>query len=377
MKVAPVLRALRALDHPFRPLVVHTGQHYDPDMSDVFLRQLGVTGIDAFLEAGSGSHAVQTARVLESFERYLMEVRQQVRGTVVVGDVNSTLAAALAAVKLGIPVAHIEAGLRSGDRTMPEEINRILTDAMAELLLVSEPSGLENLKREGITGHKVVYTGNVMLDTLAAHLPAARDRDMAGRLGFKPGAFALATLHRPNNVDGQVQLGRVVRFLKRVGAVLPVIFPVHPRTRARLQEYGLWGDLQSDGHVLAMAPLGYEENLSLMAGARVVLTDSGGIQEETTYLGVPCLTLRPNTERPVTVTHGTNMLVGEDLDLAERLIERIRAGHYKTAKPIDGWDGKAAERIVSALIRAWGSSGTPGGVRAEPDSLRVVPRSRS
>lgn len=354
MKVAPILRALGTRSHPFRSLVVHTGQHYDAEMSDVFLKQLGIVKIDAYLGVGSGTHGAQTAGVLESFERYLLDASRSVVGVVVVGDVNSTMAAALAAVKLGIPVAHVEAGLRSGDRTMPEEINRVVTDAVADLLLVSEPSGLMNLSREGVPTHKIVYTGNVMLDTLAAHLPAARRLGMANRFGTAPKRFALVTLHRPNNVDEPARLGRVVRFLKQVGASLPVIFPVHPRTRARLQEHGLWDDLQSDARVVVTAPLGYQENLSLIADARLVLTDSGGIQEETTYLGVPCVTLRTTTERPVTVTHGTNTLVGDNLDYAMQLVVQVLSGGYKTGKPIDGWDGCAAERIVKALLHAWG-----------------------
>jgi UDP-N-acetylglucosamine 2-epimerase (non-hydrolysing) len=336
-------------------------------MSDVFLRQLGVTSIDAWLGVGSGTHGAQTARVLESFERYLMNLNAEgaVAGVVVVGDVNSTLAAALAAAKLGIPVAHVEAGLRSGDRRMPEEINRVATDAIADLLLVSEPSGIVNLQQEGIAAGRIVYTGNVMLDTLVSHLESARNVDMPGRLGLKQGGFALATLHRPNNVDDPAQLGRVVRFLKRVGALLPVVFPVHPRTRSRLQEHGMWGDLQSDAKVVVMAPLGYVENLSLMAGARVVLTDSGGIQEETTYLDIPCLTLRSNTERPVTLTHGTNTLVGGDLDRALGIVEQVVSGTYKSGRPIVGWDGCAAERIVAALIEAWKPRHPVAGRKAE------------
>lgn len=354
MKVAPIVRALKAGPGVFRPLLVHTGQHYDLAMSEVFLTQLGLTEIDNFLNIGSGTHGAQTGRILEAFEAYLLARPVPPRGVVVVGDVNSTLACALAAVKLQIPVAHVEAGLRSGDRTMPEEINRVMTDAIADLLLVSEPSGLVNLIKEGIAVERLVHVGNVMIDTLVAELPAAWAMEMPRRLGVAPGRFALATLHRPSNVDDPARLEALARFLVALAARLPVVFPVHPRTRTRLSEHGVAGLLEGVGSLHVVDPLGYREHLGLMADARMVLTDSGGIQEETTYLNVPCLTLRTTTERPITVTDGTNTLVGMDLAYAMKLTEDILAGQYKVGRPIHRWDGYAAERIVSALSVAWG-----------------------
>jgi UDP-N-acetylglucosamine 2-epimerase (non-hydrolysing) len=354
MKVAPILRVLAAQPGAFRPRVVHTGQHYDRGLSGVFLEHLGLSDIEAQLGSGSGTHGQQTARILEGFEGYLLGRPASPAGVVVVGDVNSTFAAALAAVKLGIPVAHVEAGLRSGDRTMPEEINRILTDATAEILLVSEPSGLNNLWREGVPGDRVFLVGNVMIDTLKAELPAARALGMPARMAGKAEPYALVTLHRPANVDDPERLEAVLEFLTRVGRRIPVVFPMHPRTRSRLVQHGL---LERFGRAPGLHlgdPLGYHEHLGLMAEATVVLTDSGGVQEETAYLGIPCLTLRPNTERPITVTEGTNTLVGSDFGLALKLVESVLDGTYKTGRPIAGWDGHAAERIVEVLEKVWG-----------------------
>ena len=354
MKVAPVLRALASRDHAFAPALVHTGQHYDEGMSDVFFRQLGIPEPDVHLGVGSGSHGAQTGRILAAFEEHLLALSPRPKGAVVVGDVNSTMACALAAVKLGIPVAHVEAGLRSFDRTMPEEINRVVTDTVADLLLVSEPAGEENLRREGIPSQRIRYTGNVMIDTLVRELDAARALDMAASLRLSPGGFAYVTLHRPSNVDSPERLGALVGFLETLARRLPVVFPVHPRTAERLRAGGLVARLGSTPNVRLSPPLGYRESLGLMAAARLAVTDSGGVQEETTFLGIPCLTLRPNTERPVTVSAGTNTVVGDDLALAERVVDEILAGRYKRGQAIPGWDGHAAERVVDALVEAWG-----------------------
>jgi UDP-N-acetylglucosamine 2-epimerase (non-hydrolysing) len=274
----------------------------------------------------------------------------------VVGDVNSTMACTLAAAKLGIPVAHVEAGLRSFDRSMPEEINRVVTDALADLLLVSEPAGEENLRREGVADGRIRYVGNVMIDTLVRELPAARALGVPASLGLAPSGYAYVTLHRPSNVDDPRRLGRVVEMLRALGGRLPVVFPVHPRTRERLRAAGLEAALAGAPGVRALEPLGYRESLGLMAGARLVLTDSGGVQEETTHLGVPCLTLRPNTERPVTVSLGTNTVVGEEIERVLPLVEEVLAGRGRKGRPIPGWDGHAAERVAAALAERYGRS---------------------
>lgn len=352
MKVAPIIRTLRRDCAWLRVELVHTGQHYDEGMSAVFFEQLGIPEPDVYLKVGSASHGVQTGRVMAEFEAYLLTTTPKPIGVVVVGDVNSTMAAALAATKLGIPVAHVEAGLRSFDRSMPEEINRVVTDSIADLLLVSEPSGQENLKREGVAPERVRFVGNVMIDTLVHELPAARALEMPARLGVKAKQFALVTLHRPSNVDDPAALGRLVDFLADVSRDVYVIFPVHPRTRARLSEFGLDSRLDAQ-RVRRLEPLAYREMLALMDAAQFVLTDSGGIQEETTFLGVPCLTVRECTERPITVTHGTNTLVGGDMAHTFEIIGQIRSGSYKRGARIPGWDGCAAERIAHVLVDTW------------------------
>lgn len=352
MKIAPILRVMRERGGPLLPELVHTGQHYDKALSDVFFEQLGIPQPDVHLEVGSGTHGAQTARVLAAFEQHLLAQQTPPAGVLVVGDVNSTMAATVAAVKLGVPVAHVEAGLRSFDRTMPEEINRLLTDAIADLLFVSEPSGLENLRREGVSEQKIHHVGNVMIDTLVRELPVARSLGMAEQLGLKTNGFALVTLHRPSNVDQRDRLTEVVDLLRDLARRIPIVFPVHPRTANKLAEFSLSERLQGPG-MLRVDPLGYRESLSLMSSARLVITDSGGIQEETTYLGVPCLTLRPNTERPVTVTEGTNTLIDGDLDQARHLVERILANPAQEAPQIWGWDGHAAERICDLLAATW------------------------
>jgi UDP-N-acetylglucosamine 2-epimerase (non-hydrolysing) len=305
------------------------------------------------LGVGSGTHGAQTARVLAAYEEHLLSADPPPAAVVVVGDVNSTMACTLAAVKLEIPVAHVEAGLRSFDRGMPEEINRVVTDAVAELLLVSEPAGEENLRREGVDDGRVVYVGNVMIDTLMAELPAAKALEAARSRDLDEGSYTYVTLHRPSNVDEQGRLTEVVGLLEDIASRLPVVFPVHPRTKKRLEETGLWERARAASGLHLLEPLSYRESLGLMASARFVLTDSGGIQEETSVLGIPCLTLRPNTERPVTVSQGTNTVVGEAVVDVMPLVESILAGRYKTGQPIPGWDGHAAERVVAALAERY------------------------
>lgn len=355
MKVAPLLRVMRA-----RPgidaLLVHTGQHYDAAMSDAFFRDLGIPEPDVHLGVGSGSHAVQTADVLRAIEPVLVERQPDV--VLVVGDVNSTLAATLAAVKLGIPVAHVEAGLRSFDRSMPEEINRLMTDAVSRWLFTSEPSGAENLRREGVAEDRIHFVGNVMIDTLLGHLERARKAAPFERLGLEPGGYALLTLHRPGNVDDPARLRGLFAALEDLHRELPVLFPIHPRTSTSIAN-------RLDGRTPALQltePLGYLEFLGLMASARLVLTDSGGIQEETTALGVPCLTLRDSTERPVTLSEGTNLLIGSDPAAIRRESRRILDGEARKGRVPEGWDGRAAERIVAVLEAQAGGGALDGGL---------------
>ena len=346
MKLAPVVRALQAQGRlPFR--IIDTGQHYDRGMNGVFFKELGIPEPEVYLEVGSGPHGSQTARILERYEAHLLENRP--RSTVVFGDVNSTVGCALAAVKLGVPVAHVEAGLRSFDRTMPEEINRLLTDTIADLLLVTEKSGVENLRREGIAEEKIHLVGNVMIDTLLAQLPAARALNMASRLGLRPKRFGLLTLHRPSNVDSPETLQRLLSLFSDLATQVPLVFPVHPRTRHAAERTGLAGLLTTEGSFRCVPPLSYRENVSLMAGAAVVLTDSGGMQEETSALGIPCITLRENTERPITTEFGTSRLVGNDSLRIRAAFQDAIEGRWPAGEAIPLWDGHAAERVAKAL----------------------------
>jgi len=341
MKLAPLWRALSA-DSRFHPLLVHTGQHYDQQMSGAFFRDLELPDPDYYLGVGSGSHAQQTAEILRCFEPVVLESSPD--AVVVVGDVNSTLGCSLVAAKLCVPVIHVEAGLRSFDRTMPEEINRVLTDAISELLLVSEPSGLENLAREGVDAAKVRLVGNLMIDSLRIHFDQARQCRMAERLGLAPHSYGVVTLHRPANVDDPAALAGILSALEVVASELPLVFPVHPRTRTRL---GSSAGTDS-GRIRLLEPLSYLEFLSLMGEAAAVFTDSGGIQEETTVLGIPCFTLRDNTERPITLAQGTNVLAGTT---RESIISAwTRHGLRRPgARTPDLWDGQAAARCVAAI----------------------------
>lgn len=348
VKIAPLLREMRRRSE-IRSLLVHTGQHYDERLSEIFFRQMGIPEPDINLEVGSGSQAWQTAEVLKRIEPILIEHSPDL--VLVVGDVNSTLAASLAAAKLGIRIAHVEAGLRSFDRTMPEEINRVLTDALADDLFVTEPEAVENLIREGRSREAIHLVGNVMIDALRQSLPLAQDSRLAQELGLtKNGAclpFAVLTLHRPANVDSTAALEGLLRIIDTVAARLPVIFPVHPRTKKKLEGVVC----RNGGDIKIIPPASYLDFLYLLSRAKVVLTDSGGIQEETTALGVPCLTLRENTERPITVTEGTNQVVGQDADKILRAVDMVLAGKWKEGRVPLLWDGHAAERIIDVLVR--------------------------
>ncbi len=355
MKIAPLMRAFAARP-AIQPILVHTGQHYDEAMSQAFFDDLRLPRPDLNLEVGSASHAVQTALIMQRFEPVLE--RERPDAVLVVGDVNSTIACALVAVKLGIPTIHVEAGLRSFDRTMPEEINRVLTDAVSALLFVTEPAGVENLRREGVDAARIHLVGNVMIDTLLAHRTLADRSDVLQRLELSAGPYGVVTLHRPTNVDDPRVLGRILDALEEIQRTTPLVFPVHPRTRGNLQRHGLLTRIERLPQLRLADPLGYLDFLKLMSHAAVVLTDSGGIQEETTVLGVPCLTLRENTERPITIEQGTNQLVGMDPARILAGYRRIREGRIEHRIP-DLWDGRAGERIAEVILR-WHATGQPG-----------------
>lgn len=357
MKIAPIMRALGGQGRVDARLV-HTGQHYDYAMNEAFFRQLDIPAPDVSLEVGSGTHAQQTAQVMQRFEPVLDDGRADC--VLVVGDVNSTIACALVAAKKGVCVVHVEAGLRSRDRTMPEEINRILTDQLSDRLYVTEREGVDNLLAEGIARDKVVFAGNVMIDTLQHNLGravpavetitqacAATNRSAAAFLET-PDGYAALTLHRPSNVDDPAVLADLLGTLGQLATRTPIVFPTHPRTEARIREAGL-GDFLARGDVLPMPPLGYLEMLGLVREARLVLTDSGGLQEETTALGIPCLTLRDNTERPVTVSEGTNHVVGTDPGTIHEVFNLILSNGGKAGRRPELWDGHAAERIAADL----------------------------
>jgi UDP-N-acetylglucosamine 2-epimerase (non-hydrolysing) len=343
VKTAPVIGALRDRHPEGRHAIVHTGQHYDRLMSEVFLQELGVPAPDYMLEVGSGSHASQTARTMERLEPVLADEGPDL--VIAPGDVNSTLAAALTAVKMGIPVAHIESGLRSFDLTMPEEVNRIVADRFADQLFLHSPEAVTNLRHEGIADERMHMVGNTMIDSLVALEGRFRAAGTAARLGVEPGSYVLVTLHRPALVDGPL-LGETVAQLAALAQQLPVVFPVHPRTRKMME--GLEPAATPGLHLVD--PLGYVDFLSLLADARAVLTDSGGIQEETTYLGIPCFTLRANTERPVTLTSGTNILLGLDPSAIARIPALLAERRGPPSAPPPLWDGQAAQRIADVIL---------------------------
>ena len=361
MKVAPLLKEItahnsrRSADAPeIDARLVHTGQHYDANMSEVFFRELGIRQPDINLGVGSGSHSVQTANVMIEFAAVCE--RERPDWVVVVGDINSTMACTLVCAKMGIKIAHIEAGLRSFDRTMPEEINRLVTDAIADLLLTPSPDADENLRREGVPDNRIVCVGNIMIDSLVANLPQARQSMLLKKLGLETGRFVYVTLHRPSNVDAKTSLTAIMNELQALARRLPVVFPMHPRTRKMCGAFGIELTGQAGLHIVD--PIGYHDSLSLTENARLILTDSGGLQEESTYFRTPCLTLRPNTERPVTVTVGSNKLTSLD-QLADDLGQLLRGEPRMGAVP-DLWDGQTAGRILDSLLALVGSSRNNG-----------------
>ncbi len=343
MKVAPVYHALRK-EQWAEIYIVHTGQHYDINMSDSFFKDLNMPEPHIHLGVGSGSHAEQTGNVMIAYEKILLQHRPDM--VIVVGDVNSTMAATIAAAKLGIRVAHLEAGLRSFDRSMPEEINRLVTDSIADILLTPSPDGDENLLKEGISSSKIFRVGNIMIDSLEMLRPVIEKQDSYKEFGLSKGAYGLITLHRPSNVDHLKKLESICKVLTKISIAKKLIFPIHPRTHKKLSEFGLLSNLENSPNILLTPPLNYIRFMSAVFNCSFVITDSGGIQEETTYLGIPCFTLRPNTERPVTITSGTNRLCTIE-NLAQQ-VEEILSKSVKHRIP-DMWDGKTAQRIVDVL----------------------------
>jgi UDP-N-acetylglucosamine 2-epimerase (non-hydrolysing) len=347
MKAAPIHRAFEAAGVAHE--LIHTGQHYDDAMSKVFFDDLGMPKPSVYMGVGSASHAVQTANVMIGLEKVFLEKKP--RMVMVVGDVNSTMAAALVASKLLIPVAHVEAGLRSRDWTMPEEVNRVVTDAICDLLLTPSPDGDDNLLAEGKPREKIVCVGNVMIDTLFMHLPRAKTLDVPAQMGLTPGKYAVLTLHRPSNVDDSATFERIIGAVLAIAEKTPIVFPVHPRTRGRLSSFDLGRKLEASSNIKLVEPMGYLEFMSLVSRCRFALTDSGGLQEETTALGLPCITLRENTERPITVDEGTNVIVGTDAKKIRDEAEKIFTSGGKAGRVPALWDGKASERIVAATLK--------------------------
>lgn len=346
MKIAPIHRLMQT-SHRLNATLVHTGQHYDEKMSRIFFHDLNLPEPDIYLGCGSGSHAQQTGAIMIALERIIQELRPHL--VLVVGDVNSTLAAALVASKLQIRIAHVEAGLRSFDRSMPEEINRVVTDCLADFLFVTEESGRQNLIDEGIDPNKIFFVGNVMIDSLMSHLQRAQQSPILNHLGLNHQPYALLTLHRPSNVDDRQTFDRILSALEQIATRVPIVFPIHPRSRKMLTQFQFDWRIERAANLRLIEPLGYLDFLQLMRNASLVLTDSGGIQEETTVLGIPCLTLRRNTERPVTVELGTNVLVGMDTDRIVHESFKILDGQSRQGQIPPLWDGQAARRIVSIL----------------------------
>ncbi|HCO93566.1 MAG TPA: UDP-N-acetylglucosamine 2-epimerase (non-hydrolyzing) [Phycisphaerales bacterium] len=351
MKIAPLMEQYRHHSN-IEPLLIHTGQHYDEKMSDLFFRQLGIPEPDINLEVGSGTHAFQTAEIMKAFEPVVLEHEPDV--VLVVGDVNSTIACGLVAVKLGVKLIHVEAGLRSGDRSMPEEINRVLTDSISDMLFCTEQSGVDNLIKEGIASEKIHLVGNVMIDTLLNNLQKAKESKIIEQLQAQgligSDGFAVLTMHRPSNVDGSKRFLQILDALEVIQKELPILFPIHPRTRRNLAELGLQARMDSLRNIHLMDPIGYLDFLKLNSCAKVVLTDSGGIQEETTVLKVPCITLRENTERPITAEIGSNQIVGTDPQRIVAAYRNATSGNWREPQIPPLWDGKAARRIVRILL---------------------------
>ena len=346
MKIAPLHAEFARRGVP--QLLLHTGQHYDENMSKVFFDDLGMPKPDIYLGIGSGSHAEQTAKVMVEFEKICNEHKP--RWVVVVGDVNSTVACSLVCAKLWIPCAHVEAGLRSFDRSMPEEINRLVTDSIADLLLTPSPDGDENLRNEGVAESRILRVGNIMIDSLFNNIDKAANSNILTELGVNKGEYGVLTLHRPSNVDDPVAFIRVIEALEIVCGRLPIVFPVHPRTEKNAERFGLTKRLESISNLIRIGPAGYLDFIALMANAQIVLTDSGGLQEETTALGIPCVTLRENTERPITVTEGSNVIVGNDTEsIVSAVVDVLETGG-KVGRIPDLWDGHTAARIADALL---------------------------
>jgi UDP-N-acetylglucosamine 2-epimerase (non-hydrolysing) len=352
MKIAPLYAELSRRGVP--QLLLHTGQHYDEDMSKVFFDDLGMPEPDIYLGIGSGTHAEQTAKVMVEFERVCKEYNPSM--VIVVGDVNSTVACAMVCAKMLITCAHVEAGLRSFDREMPEEINRLVTDAIADLLLTPSPDGDDNLRAEGVSEERIVRVGNIMIDSLFNNLERSKQSTVCSDLGLKGKNYAVLTLHRPSNVDDPVAFARVIAALEKIGERIALVFPMHPRTRKQAEQFGMMERIESIKNMVLTGPTGYLDFIALMANSKFVLTDSGGLQEETTALGIPCLTLRENTERPITVTEGTNTIVGNNTQLIIDTAIDVMENGGKTGRIPDMWDGHTAERIADVIQNTIGVS---------------------
>lgn len=351
MKMAPIIDALNKHSHSFEHLLVHTGQHYDEKMSKAFFNDLGMPKPDIDLGVGSGSHAEQTAKIMIKFENVCLKYRPDL--IIVVGDVNSTMACTITAKKLGIKVAHVEAGLRSRDMTMPEEINRLCTDVLCDYLFTTDRFANQNLQDEGIPYDKIFFVGNVMIDTLLKHKKTASELDICNQMNLKPRTYATLTLHRPSNVDDFHVLEKLLKALSEISKNIPIIFPAHPRTKKMIEHFALDHFLNSGNSIEGIwctQPLGYLEFLHLNMNSRLIITDSGGLQEESTVLGVPCITIRPNTERPITCSEGTNVLVGNDPDKILDAVETILNDQLSAKRIPEKWDGRAAERIIDVLL---------------------------